>query len=263
VLISYFKESFPQNTFLWYDLSYTRNRAVTSCNQFFLSKLVTSGSDSHTYAPMEDTSSAPALVPASPLTTRWRRIPPLYRQLVYAAPSTIAWLSWLTMLIFFLASYMTLRDSNGHIPRISFHYSTFPYISCIGALHAVYFRMTCILVASCVITSFILDYHFGKTIDAGRIWRQVKVFWGILASGFLVAMSFASINDGGNLHLIFASVHIWTAVCAKICDFVSGILMRKVNKTNPHLILAKKWKKVVGFIGARKIIFHIVHQLSV
>jgi hypothetical protein len=29
--------------------------------------------------------------------------------------------------------------------------------------------------------------------------------------------------------------------------------MRKVNKTNPHLILAKKWKKCVGFIGAREI----------
>jgi hypothetical protein len=208
-------------------------------------------------------SRTPEFVPQPLETTRWRRMSPFYRQILYAAPSTLAWLCWITMLIIFLASYMSLRDSDGHIPRISDHYSTFPYISCIGALHTVYFRATCTLVASCVITSFLLDYHFGKTIKAGRTWRQVKVFWGIATSIFLVAMSFASINNGGNLHLIFASVHIWTAVCAKICDFVSGILMRKVNKTNPHLILAKKWKKVVGFIGARKIIFYMVHRLSV
>lgn len=205
-----------------------------------------------------DTNDSTVYVLTSSPTGRWQRVPPLYRQIVYIAPSAVAWLSWLIMIIDFLASYLNLRDPNGHIPRISNHYATFPYISCIGALHETYFRITCIVVAACVITSFLLDYHFGKAIVAGRLWRQIKVFWGIVTSIFLVAMSFASINDGGDLHLIFVSVHLWTAICAKICDFVSGILMRKVNKTNRHLIFAKRWKKAVGFVGAREF-NHLTH----
>ena len=189
--------------------------------------------------------------------TRWATAQPtLYRQAAYALPSTIAWVSWTFMLTVFITSYLNSRDSQGRIPRISEHYSTFPYISCIGALHIFYFRATSILAAICIITSFLLDYHFGKNISAGKLWRRIKIFWGVIASICLVAMSFASINNGNDLHLIFVSFHIWTAVFAKLCDFISSFLMRKVNKANRHLIFAKRWKKCVGFTGARESNIH-------
>jgi hypothetical protein len=162
------------------------------------------------------------------------------------------------MLTVFITSYLNSRDPQGHIPRISEHYSTFPYISCIGAVHIFYFRATSILAAICIITSFLLDYHFGKNISSGKLWRRIKIFWGVITSIFLVAMffKFASINDGNDIHLTFVFFHIWTAICAKLSDFVSLFLMRKVNKANRYLIFAKKWKKCVGFIGARESNIH-------
>jgi hypothetical protein len=50
---------------------------------------------------------------------------------------------------------------------------------------------------------------------------------------------------------IFASVHIWSAICAKFCDFMLSFYMRKINKTNRILILTKHWKKTVGLVAAR------------
>jgi hypothetical protein len=197
-------------------------------------------------------------------TARWAKAQPtLYRQAVYAFPSTIPCVSWTFMLTVFITSYLNSRDPQGHIPRISEHYSTFPYISCIGALHIFYFRATSILAAICIITSFLLDYHFGKNISSGKLWRRIKIFWGVITSIFLVAMSrpcssssLASMMEMTSILPLSLSTFGRPSAPLKLSDFVSLFLMRKVNKANRYLIFAKKWKKCGGFIGAHESNIH-------
>ena len=160
------------------------------------------------------------------------------------------------------------------------HYALWPYISCIGATKEGLFKTASIATALCIVSAFPIDYYLGKDIVQGIWWRRAKTLFGFNTSVFLIALAFASINGlrhpgQPDVHMvwlclclcritlygmstdfcvllqIFTSIHIWSAICAKFCDFMLSYHMRKVNKTNRILRIARYWKKITGLFAAR------------
>jgi hypothetical protein len=170
-----------------------------------------------------------------------------------AAPAVLAGTLWLTMMVYFLIYYETLpRNSDGQLPRIGASYSTFPYISCIGAVRLGYFRGFACVVAVFVTLSFFLDFWVGRNVVPGRWFRRLKFFFGTISSIFLVLLSFESVNSANHLHLIFTSVQIWCMGAAKLSDYFLSYRTRRRDRTNRHLLFAKLWKKCIGIAAARK-----------
>jgi hypothetical protein len=175
-----------------------------------------------------------------------------HRHFFYASPAVLAGVLWASMMVYFEIYYQTLsRDSSGHLPRIGDAYSTFPYISCIGATRLSYFRGFATTVAFLVSTAFFLDFYLGRVVQPGRWFRLSKFLFGIISSAFLVALSFESVNSSNHLHLIFTSIQIWCMGLAKLSDYFLSYCMRRHDRGNPHLLFAKLWKKCVGCVAAR------------
>jgi hypothetical protein len=177
-----------------------------------------------------------------------------YRNALRAAPAVMAGTLWFSMMLYFLIYYETLpKDQEGHLPRIGDAYSTFPYISCIGAIRIWYFRGFACVVALLVSISFFLDFWVGRHVKPGRWFRRAKLFFGIVSSTFLVLLSVESVNSSNHLHLIFTSIQIWCMGAAKLSDYFLSYRMRRRDRTNYHLLFAKLWKKCIGIVAARKL----------
>jgi hypothetical protein len=176
-----------------------------------------------------------------------------YQNAIRAAPAVMAGLLWFSMMLYFLIYYETLtRDHEGRLPRIGDAYSTFPYISCVGAIRLSYFRGFACIVAVLVSLSFFLDFWVGRNVAPGRWFRRAKLSFGIISSIFLVLLSFESVNNSNHLHLIFTSIQIWSMGAAKLSDYFLSYRMRRHERTNRHLLFAKLWKKCIGIVAARK-----------
>ncbi|KAF2421153.1 hypothetical protein EJ08DRAFT_521426 [Tothia fuscella] len=173
------------------------------------------------------------------------------RNVLRAAPPILAGTCWFSMMSYFLIYYQTLKkDSEGHLPRIGPAYSTFPYISCVGAVQLSYFRGFASIVAFLVSLSFFLDFWIGRDVVPGRWFRRAKLFFGVISSVFLVLLSFESVNNGNHLHLIFTSIQIWCMGAAKLSDYFLSYRMRRHDRQNQYLLFAKKWKRAIGFVAA-------------
>jgi hypothetical protein len=164
------------------------------------------------------------------------------------------------MMAYFFHFYMTLpKDAQGRLPRIGEAYSTFPYISCIGAVRLPYFRGFACMVAILVTFSFSLDLWIGRHVRPGRWFRRAKLFFATISSFFLVLLSFESINNGNHLHLIFTSIQIWCMGAAKLSDYFLNRRLRKCDRKRliRCLQISKLWKRVVGIIAMRMLHFSI------
>lgn len=130
-------------------------------------------------------------------------------------------------------------------------YSVWPYISCIGAVRLAAFQTFACIIAPLVITAFGLDLWLGRVILPGRWLRVTKFALAVISDGFLIALSFESVNSHSHLHLIFTSIQIWCMGAAKIVDDILNHTMRKYDPTNEHLLMAKRWKRAAGFFALR------------
>jgi hypothetical protein len=176
----------------------------------------------------------------------------IFRNALRAGPPILAGTLWFSMMSYFLIYYETLpKDTQGRLPRIGSAYSTFPYISCIGAVRLSYFRGFACVVAPLLTLAFLLDFWTGRNVTSGRWFRCAKLFFGTISSVFLVLLSFESVNSGNHLHLIFTSIQIWCMGAAKLSDYFLSYRMRRHDRKNHHLLFAKLWKKCIGIVAAR------------
>lgn len=176
-----------------------------------------------------------------------------HRRVVYALPPILAGTLWGTMMLYFLIYYLTLpRDPDGKLPRIGPEYSTWPYISCIGAVRLPYFESFSIAVAALVFVAFYLDLYIGREVQPGAWWRRAKCSLGCLSSIFLIALSFVVIKADNHNHLIFTSIQIWSMGAAKTSDYFLSYRMRRHSRKNRWLLFAKLWKRCIGICAARK-----------
>jgi hypothetical protein len=176
----------------------------------------------------------------------------IFRNALRAGPPILAGTLWFSMMSYFLIYYETLpKDTQGRLPRIGSAYSTFPYISCIGAVRLSYFRGFACVVAPLLTLAFLLDFWTGRNVTPGRWFRCAKLFFGTISSVFLVLLSFESVNSGNHLHLIFTSIQIWCMGAAKLSDYFLSYRMRRHDRKNHHLLSAKLWKKCIGIVAAR------------
>jgi hypothetical protein len=181
-----------------------------------------------------------------------------FRNALRASPPILAATLWLSMMAYFFHFYMTLpKDAQGQLPRIGEAYSTFPYISCIGAVRLPYFRGFASVVALLVTLSFFLDFWTGRHVRPGRWFRRAKLFFGTVSSVFLVLLSFESVNNGNHLHLIFTSIQIWCMGGAKLSDYFLNRRLRKCDRKRliRCLQVSKLWKRVVGIAAMRMLHF--------
>jgi uncharacterized RDD family membrane protein YckC len=186
-------------------------------------------------------------------TSRGTSILDTHRNVLYAAPTIVAGILWSSMMLYFLIYYETLpRGHDGNLPRIGDAYSTFPYISCIGAIRMPYFQGFAIAVATLVSTGFLLDYHLGRLLPPGRWFRRSKLFFSLISCVFLIALSFESVNNNNHLHLIFTSIQIWCMGSAKLSDYFLSYCLRRKDRLNPYLCRAKLWKKCIGLVAFRE-----------
>jgi hypothetical protein len=178
-----------------------------------------------------------------------------YKRIISVIPPILAVIVWLMMLVYFLIYYLSLtRDAQGNLPRISPEYSTWPYISCIGANQLSVFRACCISVSILVTTTFTTLWYLGHDIDIGSRFRLGTFILVFISDLFLILLSFASINSGTRLHLIFTSIQIFAVAFGKGSDFMMNYLMRRwlrrelgFKRLLPRpLVRAERAKLVVG-----------------
>jgi hypothetical protein len=178
-----------------------------------------------------------------------RSIPSLTRRNLLASPAAISFLSWLVMLIYFQIYFLNLDPNpDGSWPRIGFTYAAYPFISCIGAVRATAFRTACIIVAICTVWVFSWDFAIGIRARKfpslkGQSWwfltaRGFKLFAAVAGSAFLIAMSYANVEDGSqhDRHLIFTTLQIIGMGGTRFWDFfVSREVVKRINANGQQI----------------------------
>ncbi|KIW72347.1 hypothetical protein PV04_00546 [Phialophora macrospora] len=199
--------------------------------------------------PSSRLSSTEALLPPRPPSRQgfFRRHLGLWR----ALPCGLAAIFWAAQMIYFLF-YFTSRPAqeDGSWPRIGPSYAGFPFISCIGAVRELSFKSVSVLVAVLLWTGFGIDYVVGSRSPVGIWWRRGKLLLASTSSVFLIALSFASVDEHHDLHLIFTSFQIICMGSAKGCDWNLARLMRKRTPSNRFLNRSRRWKKVAATIAS-------------
>ena len=184
-----------------------------------------------------------------------------YRRFVLALPPILAVTIWLCMLTYFLIYYLTLpRTANGQRPRISSAYSTWPYISCIGANRLPVFRACCTTVSFLLTTTFASLWYLGRRINVGSRFRLGTLVLVSLSDLFLILLSFASINSSGRIHLVFTSIQIFAMAFGKGSDYMMNRLMRAwlakklgSKRLLPFPLIRARWAKlIIGTLATGK-----------
>lgn len=184
----------------------------------------------------------------SPLSHLRRNIPR-----IGAITAAIAAILWSTQMIYFLVWFVSQSpQSDGSWSRIGFSYAAFPFISCVGARREGWFKTSSITVAILLWITFSIDYFLGRKSPVGRWWRLGKFVLSSISSVFLIALSFASVNDHHKLHLIFTSFQIICMGLAKVCDWELNNAMKEHTSSNPYLKRARAWKRVAASIALRE-----------
>jgi Frag1/DRAM/Sfk1 family len=172
-----------------------------------------------------------------------------HRTACYAAIPLVGATLWTSMMLYFLYYYLTLPRLHGTLPRIGFAYSTFPYISCIGAVRLPYFQTFCIAVATTNTLSFALDLHLTASIRTARRWRWAKSSASWISSVFLILLSYYSVNANDQLHLDFTSIQILSTGLARTVDGLQQITLLRASPGNPYIERPNIIKKIAAFIA--------------
>lgn len=176
-----------------------------------------------------------------------------YSGFLRAFPAFLAAVFWAAQMIYFIFWFVSRPPlPNGAWPRISPTYAAFPFISCVGSVRELSFRMVSITVAVLLWTAFGIDYKLGRRSPVGKWWRMGKLVLSSVSSVFLIALSFASVVDSHTNHLIFAGFQIICMGLAKGCDWNLNRAMRARTPTNRFLKISRSWKRVVTIISTRK-----------
>jgi hypothetical protein len=156
-------------------------------------------------------------------------------------------------MIYFLF-YFTSRPAqeDGSWPRIGPSYAMFPFISCVGAVRELSFKSVSVLVAVLLWTGFGIDYVVGRRSPVGIWWRLGKLVLASTSSVFLIALSFASVDDHHKLHLIFTSFQIICMGLAKACDWNLARVMRERTPNNRFLKRSRMWKRIAAVVATRE-----------
>jgi hypothetical protein len=156
-------------------------------------------------------------------------------------------------MIYFLFYFVTRpAEPDGSWPRVGPSYAGFPFISCIGAIRETSFKSVSITVAILLWVGFGIDYAIGSRSPVGIWWRRGKLALACISNAFLIALSFASVDDHHKLHLIFTSFQIIGMGLCKVCDWNLGQAMRFRTPQNRYLAKVKIWKRIAATVAGRE-----------
>ena len=149
-----------------------------------------------------------------------------------ALPAVLGAIFWSTQMIYFLFWFVSRPPlSDGVWPRIGPSYAAFPFISCVGAVRELSFKVVSITVAVLLWAAFGVDFYVGRQLTVGKFWRLGKLILSSVSSVFLIALSFASVDVrslfSSDLSLLLAEK---VAVAPEIC----GCSCKKAAHSDLH-----------------------------
>lgn len=175
-------------------------------------------------------------------------------RLFRALPAGLAALLWTSMMIYFLAYFMSLpANTDGSWPRIGVSYAAFPYISCIGAVLQTQFEVFCLIMGVLLWVAYWIDFLVGRRAKVANGLRMAKLTLVCISTIFLVVLAFANVNRDHEKHLITAAVQMLTMGGAKVCDWFLIRAMSRRSPYNPYLEKSRYWKGIATTIAIRKL----------
>ena len=161
----------------------------------------------------------------------------------------------LLMLIYFLDLFLSEPRKNGHLLRISDQYSLWPYISCMGSLDLVAFKIFSFIISFSFISTFFLEAYLMRNTQPGHWMRNIRALLSLLWGALNIWIAFASIHVSTHTHLYLVSVKLIAGILIKALTL---LIEHSMNKQYPSLKLdrvakiSRRWKQIVLSIAFRK-----------
>ena len=193
------------------------------------------------------------------LSTEQRPMPQTYlmrHKLALASSLPICYaVAELLMLVYFLDLFLSEPRKNGNLPRISDQYSLWPYISCMGSLDLVAFKIFSFVISFFFISAFSLDAYLMRNTQPGYWMRNIRAPLSILWGALNIWVAFESVHVATHVHLYLVSVKLIAGILIKALTL---LIERSMNKHYPSLkidrvaAISRGWKQIVMSIAFRK-----------